>query len=330
MGPLVSIVINNFNYARFLPGAIESALGQTYSPMEIIVVDDGSTDESARIIANYRDDRIIRILKDNGGQASALNAGVARSRGDIICFLDSDDLYYPDKVTQVVRRFGEAELATNPILVHHLLEILNESGAPIIGKLMGKIHEPHYNLYDFARRYRFIPFHGGPTSSVSINRALAGLLFPLPEHNLAVSADDFIVLGASLVAELNSLDAGLGSYRLHGSNAWFNSDRTKSRTFVKALDDYLNQKLVASNRLPVISFYDSMYYWNQLVKEKRWLRLVEQIAKVSARQCDNLTLVFIYDTIRQIFNSHLREYAFLRWTANVTRSLRHGKSQEST
>jgi glycosyltransferase involved in cell wall biosynthesis len=326
MGPLVSIVINNFNYASFLPAAIESALSQTYSPTEIIVVDDGSTDESAKIIANYRDDRIISLLKDNGGQASALNAGVARSRGEIICFLDSDDLYYPDKITRVVRRFEDENADSRPLLVHHLLELCDERGKPRSGQTIGRTHKQPHSLYDFAKRYRFIPFDAGPTSSVAINRTLAALLFPLPELRLAISADDFIVLGASLVGEMYSIDSALGGYRLHGNNAWYSSDRTKPPEFVKALDSYLNQRLVAHNLLPVISFYDSMFCWNQLVKERRWLKLTGQIAKLTARQHDTLTLAFIYDTIRQIFNSHLREYAILRWTANATKSLRHRKS----
>ena len=77
--PLVSILINNYNYGYFLGAAIESALSQTYQNIEIIVVDDGSTDNSREIIAHYGN-HIIPILKENGGQASAFNAGFAASR----------------------------------------------------------------------------------------------------------------------------------------------------------------------------------------------------------------------------------------------------------
>jgi glycosyltransferase involved in cell wall biosynthesis len=69
--PLVSILINNYNYGRFLTEAIDSALNQTYSNIEVIVVDDGSTDNSQEIIKSYQD-KIIPILKPNGGQASAI------------------------------------------------------------------------------------------------------------------------------------------------------------------------------------------------------------------------------------------------------------------
>ena len=89
----VTILINNYNYARFLPAAIDSALSQTYHPLEVVVVDDGSTDESLDIIRDYGD-RVRPVFKSNGGQASAFNAGFAASRGEVICLLDADDFFF--------------------------------------------------------------------------------------------------------------------------------------------------------------------------------------------------------------------------------------------
>src|SRR5437879_4319345 len=97
MNSLASIIINNYNYARFLREAVESALNQTYQNTEVIVVDDGSTDSSREIISSYGD-RIIPILKCNGGQNSALNAGFSVGRGNVILFLDSDDVLLPTAV----------------------------------------------------------------------------------------------------------------------------------------------------------------------------------------------------------------------------------------
>src|ERR1019366_560992 len=98
--PLVSILINNYNYGRFLRDAIDSALSQTYPNTEVIVVDDGSSDDSRDIIATYGE-RIIPILKHNGGQASAFNAGFAASNGLWIHLLDSDDIFLPNKTGRV-------------------------------------------------------------------------------------------------------------------------------------------------------------------------------------------------------------------------------------
>src|SRR5262249_61789343 len=99
-----SIVINNYNYGRFLRDAIGSALNQSYPHVEVIVVDDGSTDGSREIIAGYGD-RIIPVLKQNGGQASAYNARVARSCGKVMLFLDSDDMLLRTAVERSLPHF---------------------------------------------------------------------------------------------------------------------------------------------------------------------------------------------------------------------------------
>jgi len=117
--PLASILINNYNYGRFLDEAINSALSQNYPRKEIIVVDDGSTVNSREIISRYGD-RIIPIIKENGGQASAVNAGVARCHGDILCFLDStifSGLIHPDKLERVAAAFYRQGMNSRPILV---------------------------------------------------------------------------------------------------------------------------------------------------------------------------------------------------------------------
>src|SRR5438105_2827141 len=101
---LATIVINNYNYARYLPDAIESALAQTHPQTEVIVVDDGSTDHSREIISSYGT-RIQAIFQRNKGQAAALNRGFAQARGDVIFALDADDLLNPNTVTQVVAAF---------------------------------------------------------------------------------------------------------------------------------------------------------------------------------------------------------------------------------
>src|SRR2546428_13497796 len=91
---LATIIVNNYNYGRFLPEAIDSALNQTYRHTEVIVVDDGSTDGSPEIIASYGD-RIVPVLKQNGGQKSALNPGFSLCVGNVIMFLDAHTVFVP-------------------------------------------------------------------------------------------------------------------------------------------------------------------------------------------------------------------------------------------
>ena len=92
--PTISVVIPNFNYASFVGAAIDSALNLDWPAVEVIVVDDGSTDSSRDVLAGYGG-RIVTILQANAGQLVACNKGFAASRGDIVIFLDSDDLLHP-------------------------------------------------------------------------------------------------------------------------------------------------------------------------------------------------------------------------------------------
>src|SRR5947207_2823602 len=101
-----SIVINNYNYSRFLSEAIDSALAQSYTHAEVIVVDDGSTDNSREIIERYGD-RLTAITQQNAGQGAAYNTGFATSRGDFVCFLDADDVLNPNAITEAVAAFDD-------------------------------------------------------------------------------------------------------------------------------------------------------------------------------------------------------------------------------
>jgi len=95
--PLISAIIPTYNAARFLPDAIASIRGQEYPNLEIIVVDDGSTDDTPRAIASLSGIRYLR--QANRGPAAARNAGIGASRGELLAFLDADDLWTPDHLS---------------------------------------------------------------------------------------------------------------------------------------------------------------------------------------------------------------------------------------
>lgn len=97
--PLVSIVIINHNYGRYVGEAIESALYQTYRPLEIIVVDDGSTDDSLEIIQNYP---VKLVMQENKGVAVAVDTGIRACRGDYYVLLSADDILHPDYVMKTL------------------------------------------------------------------------------------------------------------------------------------------------------------------------------------------------------------------------------------
>jgi glycosyltransferase involved in cell wall biosynthesis len=122
--PPVTVLIDTYNYGHFLGRAIESVMGQTYpsTSIEILVVDDGSTDKTAEVVEQYGD-RVRYIRKARGGQASAINEGFRQARGDIICLLDADDYFYPDKVRRVVAEFQSGPAVG---LVHDRFDIIDE------------------------------------------------------------------------------------------------------------------------------------------------------------------------------------------------------------
>ena len=104
--PRVSVIVPTHNAARYLPEAIDSVLGQTYRDFEIIVVDDGSTDDTQEVLARYGDQ--IRVVRQrNQGSAAARNAGILAARGEFIAFLDADDLWLPQKLERQMPLFGE-------------------------------------------------------------------------------------------------------------------------------------------------------------------------------------------------------------------------------
>lgn len=104
--PTVSVVIPTYNHADYLPVAIRSVLDQSYPDLEIIVVDDGSTDDTHQVVT-YFDGPIRYIYQENRGLSAARNAGIAESRGKFIGFLDADDCYDPDYLNQMVTALAQ-------------------------------------------------------------------------------------------------------------------------------------------------------------------------------------------------------------------------------
>ncbi len=123
---LVSVIIPTFNSSQFISTAIKSVLKQSYSNFEILVVDDGSTDNTADILREYSD-QIIYIYKPNGGPASARNIGIKRSAGEYIAFLDADDFWLPNRLAIQVNYLKENP---NIALVHSNTWILENGNEP--------------------------------------------------------------------------------------------------------------------------------------------------------------------------------------------------------
>jgi glycosyltransferase involved in cell wall biosynthesis len=208
--PSVSIIVNNYNYGCFLRQAIDSALAQTYPEVEVIVVDDGSTDDSREIIRGYGD-KIIPIFKPNGGQGSAFNAGFAKSRGEIVIFLDADDVLLPHAVERVAQawRPGVAK-------VQYWLDAIDDQG-----RRLG----PYFSCPDLTTsqltallRRGYLPV-SPPTSGNAFSRNALTELLPMPEAPWRIAADAYLYTLAPFLGEIVTLREPLALYRIHERNS---------------------------------------------------------------------------------------------------------------
>ncbi len=211
--PLFSVLIPNYNYAEFLPMALQSLLDQTYSNFEAIVCDDGSTDSSRLIIQRYarKDQRIRLIAKENGGVASALNAAYTNAAGELIAFLDADDEFKPQKLERVL-----VELKANPRsgLCAHPVRPVSQAGQPVGAQFPSGIDAGWLGPASLRRGgYTSLP----QASGLCIRREIAAMLFPLP-HQLKRLLDYYICQNAIFFTEVCAVPEVLADYRLHGLN----------------------------------------------------------------------------------------------------------------
>jgi len=129
LNPLISVIIPAYNKSRLTVKTVESVLNQTYQPIEIIVVDDGSTDDTRGQLSRYAD-KIQYVYKENGGACSARNLGFKLSKGDYIGFLDCDDVYHPEKVQLSVNYLEDHP---DDGWVHTAVDFIDEDGAIVGG-----------------------------------------------------------------------------------------------------------------------------------------------------------------------------------------------------
>jgi len=237
-------LINNYNYARYLRDAVDSALRQTVPFDQIIVVDDGSTDGSVELLkTKYQGHSAVQVVaKQNQGQLSCFNEGFARATGDVVFFLDSDDAYEPNYVEQVLavydrdqdcdfvfcadRKFGQ-RTGVNLAADHDL-----DLGYSVV-------------LTAYLREWI-----GGPTSCISMRRGILQKILPLPfVDDWRTRADDCLVFGASLAgARKHYLAKPLVRYRVHGDNNFCGHRSGRLATYrrrlaINALFEHLERKL---------------------------------------------------------------------------------------
>ncbi|MDJ0593517.1 MAG: glycosyltransferase [Pleurocapsa sp. MO_226.B13] len=205
--PLVSVIICNYNYGRFISQAIDSVLNQTYKNFELIVVDDGSTDNSRQVIESYNT-QIIALFQKNAGQGAAFNTGIAEAKGELICFLDSDDYYREDKLEKVVAEFTE-----HPewVQISHGRTSVDREGN-IIGKDPTFFSEGDVTplLLKWGR------YAWAITSALCYRRSVINKILPIPQSIRA--ADTYLTAAVPFYGEVGCINEPLMFYRKHGNN----------------------------------------------------------------------------------------------------------------
>ena len=226
---LLSIVVINYNYQAFLRQAIDSALAQTYGNVEVVVVDDGSTDDSHDIIASYGD-RVRPVFRPNGGVTAACNTGWRHARGDAVLLLDADDAVRPDMATRVVAAFE----ASDAVKVQFLLQSVDAAMNPVGGTFPTYGFSPDNIRRDIKQwGYYLTP----PQSGNAYRKDFLDAVMPvLEEGPYPLPTDGYLAGLAGLTGRVATLDEPLGYYRMHGSNM---SESGQIRTVAKIREMFM-------------------------------------------------------------------------------------------
>ncbi len=219
--PLVSVLLANYNYAKYLECCIDSVLAQSYPRWELIVCDDGSTDESISIVTRYlaADQKITLLRKSNGGHTSALNMAFSVCRGDVISLIDSDDVFVPNKLELLIRAYTRNPLVG--MVVHRVIRVdqkrRREGVYPLATLPDGWLGS------DILNTGGIIPC-APPTSAISFRREVGRAMFPLPLASpFHMCPDQVIMRIGPLVTPILRLPEALAEHRVHKQNAYSSS-----------------------------------------------------------------------------------------------------------
>ncbi|MGE0484122.1 MAG: glycosyltransferase family 2 protein [Gammaproteobacteria bacterium] len=220
--PRVSVLVTNYNYAGFLDECVASVQAQTFGDFEIVIVDDGSRDDSWTVIealATADPARIVPLRQDNAGQAAAFNAGFAASRGAVVAFLDADDTWLPDKLAATVAAFDTAD---DVVMVQHYLDILQASDGDYPFATMPPELPASVVLEDYFVEHSTDYF--AATSGISLRRDVLARMLPLETSAWRLCADICISRPAPLFGRVVTLAGSHGHYRIHGHNNWMGGE----------------------------------------------------------------------------------------------------------
>lgn len=259
---LVSIVIPCYNQALFLAEAIESALCQSYSPVEVIVVDDGSTDTTSHVAKSYNTVHYIR--QENHGVTSARNAGLKVTQGDYVLFLDADDRLLPNAVKDGVKRL---ELNPDYALAFGTFHMIDSHGS--------RKGEPHffevrpYGFNDFLQQNLI----GNP--GVALHRKQALLAVNGFDLENQAAGDYDLYLRITKLFPITCHAQTVLEYRRHGRNMSDNPALMLSGCLGALKKQW---KTIKQDPILRASYYRGLSHWKQYYGEQLVFKLYEDLA----------------------------------------------------
>jgi len=212
----VSVIIPTYNRALLIGQTLASVQAQTFSDYEVIVVDDGSTDATAQVVAGF-DGNVKYIAKQNGGQASARNVGIQYATGEYVAFLDSDDLWLPDKLARQVACLRD----TKRQWVYCDTELFDDATGRSLGRYSRTVCRPQQNFV--ARELLFGDFIASPTPVV--RRSVFECVGWFDESPELRSREDWEMwLRIAALYEVAYVPEVLARYRIHSGGVTFGQD----------------------------------------------------------------------------------------------------------
>jgi Glycosyl transferase family 2 len=210
--PLISVVVPSYNHGRYLRQTLRSVLNQTYENLELVVCDDGSTDDSPAIIREIAasDSRVRTLFKRNGGIASTLNAGIEISSGEIVCFLDSDDFFVPHKLERVAEAMHDSGFG----LCLHQTQSVNAASQII--EPPRPTDMPYGDVRSLALRSAG-RVYAVQDSGIAVRRSALERILPIPDH-LNRAPDAYIIGLLQFITHVVIIEQPLAMRRLHGTN----------------------------------------------------------------------------------------------------------------
>ena len=234
----ISVIITNYNYGHFLAECIESAICQSRMAHEVIVVDDGSTDDSRSVLAAY-EGRVIAITKSNGGQASAMNAGFSKSTGDVVVFVDADDKLMHNCLEEIERVWTHGAAKA-----HWRLRMIDASG-----RVLGQMPSGRWALSAGDVSYTQVTSYvvGPTTSGNAFARDFLEKVMPIPEVCFAISADSYLFARVPFFGPFVAIERELGFYRIHGGNNFARQAQSAAKARVILQQSEYIERLIRSD-----------------------------------------------------------------------------------